>query len=295
MEQSFSQVEVVTDSNGAASAVSWAAIIGGALAAAGVSMILVSLGAGLGFASISPWSTASAAATTLGVGGIIWFLVVQWLSSAFGGYLAGRLRRKWVGLHTDESTFRDTVHGILAWALATLLVVLVSSYAAGSIASVTSRTATVAAAASPATPTTAATPGGAADGMAYVTDTLFRADHPVTVTAEQRAQASRILLTGVGGGTVSDADKAYLAQQVAATTGVDQATAAKRVDDAVARVQRTEAELRQKADQARKAAAAASFAMAFSLLVGAFIAGVAGAIGGHHRDDMTVRTVSGLP
>jgi hypothetical protein len=293
MEQSFSQVEVVTDSNGAASAVSWAAIIAGALAAAGVSMILVSLGAGLGFASISPWSTASAAATTLGVGGIIWFLVVQWLSSAFGGYLAGRLRRKWVGLHTDESTFRDTVHGVLAWALATLLVVLVSSYAAGSIASVTARTAAVAAAASPATPTTAATPGGAT--MGYVTDTLFRADHLVNVTAEQRAQASRILLTGVGGGTVSDGDKAYLAQQVASTTGVDQAAAAKRVDDAIARVQRTEAELRQKADQARKAAAAASFAMAFSLLVGAFIAGVAGAIGGHHRDDMTVRTVSGLP
>jgi hypothetical protein len=43
-------------------------------------------------------------------------------TSAFGGYLAGRLRAKWIGPRTDEVLFRDTAHGLLAWALATLLV-----------------------------------------------------------------------------------------------------------------------------------------------------------------------------
>src|SRR5499426_1364538 len=104
------------------SAVSWAAIIGGALAAAAVTLILMALGAGLGFASLSPWSYANPSATTVGVTAVIWLLVTQWLSSAFGGYLAGRLRKRWAGLHVDESTFRDTAHGVLAWALATLLV-----------------------------------------------------------------------------------------------------------------------------------------------------------------------------
>src|SRR5215813_10110362 len=89
---------------------------------AAVTLILMALGAGLGFASISPWSYSNPSATTVGVMAVIWLLVTQWLSSAFGGYLAGRLRKRWAGLHADESTFRDTAHGVLAWASATLLV-----------------------------------------------------------------------------------------------------------------------------------------------------------------------------
>src|SRR5947207_15694255 len=48
-------------------------------------------------------------------------VVVQWLSSAIGGYLSGRLRTKWVGVHTDEVFFRDTAHGFMAWSVATLI------------------------------------------------------------------------------------------------------------------------------------------------------------------------------
>ena len=115
MERSadLSDVEIVTEES-SASALSWSAIIGGAVAAAGVTLILAALGAGLGFASLSPWSRVGASATTFAVTTAIWFVVVQWLSSAFGGYLAGRLRAKWVGIHTDEGVFRDTAHGILA-------------------------------------------------------------------------------------------------------------------------------------------------------------------------------------
>ncbi len=120
------------------SAVSWSSIVGGALGAVSLTLILVALGSGLGFASVSPWR-AGVSGTTFGVMTAIWFIVVQWLSSAFGGYLAGRLRARWVHIHGDESYFRDTVHGVLAWALATVLVATVLSSAVASIVSGTAR------------------------------------------------------------------------------------------------------------------------------------------------------------
>ena len=84
----------------------------------------------------------------------IWLIVTQWLSSAFGGYLTGRLRTKWVGIRTDEVLFRDTAHGLLAWALATLLMAALISV--GSAA-----TAGVAAAAATSTPATPPSPEAA--------------------------------------------------------------------------------------------------------------------------------------
>jgi hypothetical protein len=123
-----------------ASAVEWAAIFGGALAAFGVTAILLTLGPGLGLTTVSPWSVTHPSPTAFGTAAAIWLVVTQWLSSAFGGYLAGRLRTKWVGIRTDEVLFRDTAHGLLAWALATLLmavlITLGSAAAAGDTAGV---------------------------------------------------------------------------------------------------------------------------------------------------------------
>ena len=105
-----------------ASGMEWGAITGGALGAIGVSIILFTLGSALGLSSVSPWSFANPSPTTFAVGTAIWLIVTQWLSAGLGGYLAGRLRKKWVGIRTDEVFFRDTAHGFLAWALATVLV-----------------------------------------------------------------------------------------------------------------------------------------------------------------------------
>ena len=295
MERSvdLSDVEIVTE-EGSGSALSWSAIIGGAVAAAAVTLVLVALGAGLGFASLSPWSRAGASVTTFAVTTAIWFVVVQWLSSAFGGYLAGRLRSKWVGIHTDEGVFRDTAHGILAWALATVVAaLLLSSAVAAAIGGTAKVAGQIGAGAAQGAGEYAAQAGpgmGPDFGMGYLTESLFRTDHPTTPPTPQdlRGESGRILLTALGETGVSDADKAYLTQLVAANTGVDQAAAAKRVDDAIAQVKKTEAELKQKADQARKAASAAAFATAFSMLIGAFIAGAAGALGGRHRDEQPV-------
>ena len=96
------------------SAVEWAPIFAGAVAAFGVTIILFTLGPGLGLASVSPWSFKNPTPTTFGTAAAIAMVVTQWLSSAFGGYLTGRMRTKWVGVRTDEVMFRDTAHGLLA-------------------------------------------------------------------------------------------------------------------------------------------------------------------------------------
>src|ERR1700744_5748599 len=77
------------------SGVSWPAIIAGTVVAAATSLILLALGAGLGFASISPWSGSGVSVTTFTVMTAIWLIVVQWSASGLGGYLTGRLRSRW--------------------------------------------------------------------------------------------------------------------------------------------------------------------------------------------------------
>src|SRR5438067_11103920 len=103
------------------SAVSWAAVAAGAVAAAALTLALLAFGAGMGFSSISPWSNSGVSAETFKIGAGIYLIVVAMLSSTIGGYVAGRLRTKWTGLHSDEVAFRDTAHGFLAWAFATVL------------------------------------------------------------------------------------------------------------------------------------------------------------------------------
>lgn len=103
-----------------AGVVSWGAVFAGAVAAAAFGLILLTLGTGLGLAALSPWRSASASATTFGVAAVIWVCVTQILTSGLGGYLAGRLRHRWPLVETDEVYFRDTAHGFLSWAVATL-------------------------------------------------------------------------------------------------------------------------------------------------------------------------------
>ena len=88
---------------------------------AALSLIMLSLGAGLELSSVSPWADVGASATTVGVLGILWLVVTQLISSAMGGYLAGRLRTRWETIHGDEVHFRDTANGFVAWAVALVM------------------------------------------------------------------------------------------------------------------------------------------------------------------------------
>lgn len=137
------------------SAVSWPAIIAGAMIAIAVTLIMVTLGSGLGSAVSSPWAGQGPSATTFSVMTGIWLIVTQWVASAVGGYLTGRLRTRWVGTHTHEVFFRDTAHGFLTWALATVVVAVLAAFAASSAAIVAAHAAAVAPATGPVDASTA--------------------------------------------------------------------------------------------------------------------------------------------
>ena len=221
----------------AVSAVSWAAIIAGAFSIAALGLIMLALGWGLGLSSVSPWSNSGLSATTFGVYAAVWLIVVQWVSAAFGGYLTGRLRTKWVGVHTDEVYFRDTAHGFLAWAVAAVIMAAaLSSAVSSAVGNAARATGSVASAAEDGIGAAAARSGGT-DPMSYLVDTLFRSDHTDANAnpQERRAEASRIILSGLRGGEVPASDKTYLAQLVSARTGITQADAEKRVDEVIAK------------------------------------------------------------
>src|SRR3954466_12249750 len=119
----------------AAGAVAWGAILAGGAAAAALSLVLMILGTGLGFAVVSPWRSEGPSATAFGVSTIIWITFMQLAASAVGGYLAGRLRTKWADTARDEVHFRDTAHGFLAWCVATLGTAAVLTTVVGTIVS----------------------------------------------------------------------------------------------------------------------------------------------------------------
>lgn len=265
------------------SAISWAAIFGGGIAASATAVVLVLLGAGFGLSAVSPWPRAGVSAATFSIAAGIWLIVVQWLSSAIGGYTTGRLRTKWVRVHAHEIFFRDTAHGFLTWALAMLLgASVVASAVSSAVGTGTQAAATVASG--------AARGAGAAVGTssrAYGVDTMFRGEKPeFAVTSQQsRAETTRIWAGAVQAGELPPADKTYLAQQVASRTGISEADAQKRVDEMIAREKAAETEVRQVADAARKSASAFAIFTALSMLIGAFIASVAAAYGGNLRDE----------
>ncbi|NKN38078.1 hypothetical protein HFC70_17125 [Agrobacterium sp. a22-2] len=275
------------------SAVSWGAIIAGAVAASAITVVLLLVGSGLGLAMVSPFSGESSSLVTIGAATAVWLIIVQWLSAGLGGYLTGRLRTKWVGIHTDEVFFRDTAHGFLGWALGTLLVAGVLSSAVSSAIGVGVQATATAAGATGAAGIVAASqadPSGNGFSVDYFTDSLLRPANPAAVPAGQAdeqitAQVSRILVNGAVDGTMPDADKAYLSQVVATRTGLTEADARTRVDATLATIEETKVAAQEAADTAKKTATTVSLIGALSLLVGAFIASVAAALGGRQRDE----------
>jgi hypothetical protein len=306
-----------------ASGVSWGAILAGAFAAAALSFILVILGFGLGFSSVSPWSGSGLSAQTIGWSTVAWITFTQIAASAIGGYMAGRLRVKWASVHTDEVYFRDTAHGFLAWAVASLATAALLSTAIGSVISGGAKVAGSAGAAVVATGATVAAGGAAAmdgnanPGMAdnvsgYFIDTLFRAPAtgtqtgapasadaapaaPLAAAADspplapaQRSEVTRIFANALRTGALPAGDKTYVAQVIAKRSGISQADAEKRVDDTFAAYKKAiddaTTKAKEAADTARKAAAYGSLWMFVALLCGAFIASLAATFGGRLRD-----------
>lgn len=279
-------VPVQGNAESSQSAISWAAILCGAFAAIGVTLIMVVLGAGLNLTTISPWANSGVTTTTFTIATGIGLIVIQWIASGVGGYMTGRLRSRWVATHTNEVLFRDTAHGFMAWVVATVIGTIFLASAASSIVGGGVRAAATVAggAAQGATQGAAAAVSGVSG---YDVDSLFRSDKPDAAAnaQSQAAQASSILASGLASGDVPAADKTYLAQMIATRAGITQADAQKRVDDVIAREKAASVKAKQVADAARKAAADLAIFTALSMLIGAFIASVAAGYGGSLRDD----------
>ena len=257
------------------SGVTWGAVIAGAFAASALSLALLALGTGIGLSAVSPWVNASVSASAIGWTAIGWLVLMQLIASSAGGYLAGRLRTKWVNVHTHEVYFRDTAHGFLAWAVGLVITAAFFTSAA---------TAMIGGAAAGAV--TASGPAQSRDGVGtngYLVDTLLRPSAPGVDkdNALARSEFGLIFANSLREGNMPSADRAYLAQIVAARTGVSQSDAEKRVDDAFAQAQ-------QRADSARKAVAHSMYWTFLALLSGAFCASVAATIGGRERDRVVV-------
>ena len=291
------------------SAVSWGAVFAGAAAAAALSLILLLLGTGLGLSSVSPWAAEGVDASTFGISTILWITFMSLASSAVGGYLAGRLRTKWTGVHTDEAYFRDTAHGMLAWAVATLGTAALLTSVIGAIlgAGVQAGASAVGGAASAAVGGAAvagthAEPGqagqaGPAEGpMGYFVDSLFRAgagddrrdDRPAEQTAASVAEVTRIFANGIRMGSLPNDDVEYVGEVVAQRTDLSQQQAEQRVREVFMNLQTTlndaETKAREAADAAREASAYAALWLFISLLAGAFIASWLATFGGRQRD-----------
>ncbi|RCW82726.1 hypothetical protein [Phyllobacterium bourgognense] len=272
-----------------ASAISWGPIFAGAVTAAAVTLLLTLLGSGFGLTMVSPWSSENPSVTTFAVSTAIWLIIVQWISAGVGGYLTGRLRTKWTGIHTNEVYFRDTAHGFVAWALATLFVAAVLGTAISSTIHTGVQAASNVASGAANAATSAAGSAANETSVSYFVDSLLRPASPASATpagaADAAAEVSRILLNAATTGSLPPEDRTYLDQLVASRSGLSETDAKARVDAVLARADAAKNAAVEAADNARKAAAAAAFIGALSLLLGAFIASAAAALGGRQRDD----------
>jgi hypothetical protein len=132
--------------------------------------------------------------------------------------------------------------------------------------------------------------GGATDAKASTTealfalelDQLFRSDRRPTDAGdpELRAQAARIISSGLGHRTMAPEDRAYLVRLVEVRTGLPAA-------EAESRVTQTVAKSRDAVGKARRSAVILAFMIGASLMVGAAVAWLAAAAGGQHRDNGT--------
>jgi hypothetical protein len=256
-----------------AAGISWAAVAAGAIVSCALTFVVLAFGVGLGLSVVSPWGGAGVSATTFKIGTGLYLVVIAMLSSSIGGYIAGRLRSRWIGVHGDEVYFRDTAHGFVAWALATVLgTVLLASPASTLLGGAATGSAQGA---------VSSAKSGPMDG--YV-DTLLRSDPGAAqnsgqnAASDSRGEITRLLTASLSkGGDLKPADREYLSKVVAARSGLSQPDAEKRVNDVVTQAKTD-------IDAARKAAAQLAFWLTASLLIGAFCASLAATEGGGLRD-----------
>ena len=297
----FAEERVAPTVESSSSALRWGPILAGAFAASTVTVILVLVGSGLGLSMVSPWSGQGASITAVAASTAIWLIVVQWLSSAAGA-------TSLVGCAPNGSTFTPTrcifVTPLMASWLGPLRPSSLSESLArrcpASLAAACRRPLRWRRALRWAQPP--ARTGGTSGASSYFVDALFRPADPARLaqpgapgTDDAVAQASRIVVQAAAAGEMSEPDRTYLSQLVAARAGLSEPDAKARVDEVLKRIEDAKVQAQEAADSARKAGATFALVTALSLIIGAFIASAAALLGGKQRDDDEYRLASSRP
>jgi hypothetical protein len=290
-----SQVSQLLSEN--ASAVSWSAVLAGAAATAALSLIMLMLGIGLGLSSVSPWTFNGTHASTMGIMTIIWLTLTQTIASGFGGYLSGRLRIGGLALRAHEVFFRDSAHGFLTWAIASIASAALLSTAIGAIVTngLQVSAPVFARIANPSSSTTETSNsrdvGSGAGPMAYSIEFLFRptgSPSPESSGLSKAGEVRRIFDNSIQTGPLPSDDLRYIGQLVSQQTGRPQVEAEKRTLDTYNQLQSkmfaSINEIKVATDSLRKTSTYATLWLVISLLIGAFCASLAATFGGHRRD-----------
>ena len=249
--------------------IQWGPVIGGALLAAALALVLHAFGVGLGLSMSSTAPTWRDASFPLIFLSGLYLLLVAFVTYGLGAYVAGRLRARLSAATADEVEFRDGVHGLLVWALATLLTGLLALGAAQAVARL-------------AAPSTGqAGPAASVTGeniIGYDLDRLFRSERPpqgdISYT---RSEAARILLTVSSHRGIQEDDRAYLVRLVTSRAGLAQPEAERRVNEVVGRV-------KDDISRARKTGVILAFMAGAAAMLGAAVAWFAACAGGRDRD-----------
>lgn len=281
--------------------IEWAPVILGALGATAISVVLLTFGAALGLSFVSPYPYAGLSAKAAAILSGTYAALVMVAAFAAGGYLAGRLRAPWRAGVEVEQNFRDGAHGFAVWALGVVLGACIVASGAGAAIKAAVQSTTVVAAAGAAGAAAGPARPAALDPTVYAADRLL-APNPtpagpvapaIASRADLAAPMARTFAVGLRDGQLSARDRTYLAQLVMQQTGLNQADAERRVDEAFADLKAAEAKVREAAEAARKAALIAAFVAAATLAIGCAAACAGAALGARHRDENTLVSLFG--
>ena len=244
---------------------------------------MLTFGSAIGLSLTEPLGRAGAPVFGVAIAIGLWLVWVQVSAFLVGGYVTGRLRRRHADATEHEVDVRDGIHGLLVWATG---IVLSATLALGGLGALASSASNVVGSAAGAAASAAGDAASETDPFDYTVDMLFRGD--TGEAGDPRAEVTRILVAGVTGEGVSDADRQYLASVVASRTGIAEADAETRVDEVIAQAQAVQDDLVAAAEQARRIGILVAFVTAASLVVSAAAAYIAAGAGGDHRDKRTV-------
>ena len=277
--------------------ISWAAIFGGVILVVAVQLLLSLLGAGFGLGTVDINGGRTPTATTLGIGAGIWWVISSCIALGAGGFVSAWL----AGI---EIRFDGVLHGLVTWGVATLLtLLLLTSAIGGIIGGGFSALGSVASAAGSGVSDVAKPLAQAAgvspemvqqQAQAYLQPTN---PDPASMSPQDAQKAiATDLVTYAGGGADAAAAKERIINVMAAQMKISHDEAAKKFDDAQAKLKQTRDKTVQSAKDAADASAAAASKTSFAAFAVVLLGGLAAAFGGsfavQRRHVVSHRTVN---